>query len=319
MKTLEDIKAMSFEEKMQIQKQLFDFISNNDLENVKNLLKDYPIKESFYEAHFTYHHNNEDYELSLFDPAASLLRAAFACEENNNDFSILDYLFDEYGLSLKDPKYNFAFHDMKHIKEANDKYILMKEVEDDPCIYQNALIYDYILNADNPNSQIIKYLVNRGAKFEVHDEGYSGRTPMHFWARRNNYELLELAIKGGANVDMQTFSKLRKCNNETLLFEAVSEPETYRVTQLLIELGANVNFATPTTPLDDAKGSRNKKLLKDAGAMTSEQIRKKFNLPAYDSSHCEIDGKTDMDLLGKYHDEYSKLLNDAIKKAKESE
>ncbi|ECC0400446.1 ankyrin repeat domain-containing protein, partial [Campylobacter coli] len=186
------------------------------------------------------------------------------------------YLFDEYGLSLKDPKYNFAFHDMKHIKEANEKYILMEEVEDDPCIYQNALIYDYILSADNPNSQIIKYLVNRGAKFEVHDEGYSGRTPMHFWARRNNYELLELAIKGGANVDMQTRLIQESEYNETLLFEAVSEPETYRVTQLLIELGANVNFATPRTPLDDAKGSRNKKLLKDAGAMTSEQIRKKF-------------------------------------------
>ncbi|EAL5138450.1 ankyrin repeat domain-containing protein [Campylobacter coli] len=247
------------------------------------------------------------------------MRAAHACEDNNNDFSILDYLFDEYGLSLKDPKYNFAFHDMKHIKEANDKYILMKEVEDDPCIYQNALIYDYILSADNPNSQIIKYLVNRGAKFEVHDEGYSGRTPMHFWARRNNYQLLELAIKGGANVDMQTRLIQESEYNETLLFEAVEEAETYRVTQLLIELGANVNFATPTTPLDDAKGSRNKKLLKDAGAMTSEQIRKKYNLPAYDDSHCEINGKTDFDLLGKYHDEYSKLLNDAIKKAKESE
>ncbi|EJJ7369974.1 ankyrin repeat domain-containing protein, partial [Campylobacter coli] len=228
-------------------------------------------------------------------------------------------LFDEYGLSLKDPKYNFAFHDMKHIKEANEKYILMEEVEDDPCIYQNALIYDYILSADNPNSQIIKYLVNRGAKFEVHDEGYSGRTPMHFWARRNNYQLLELAIKGGANVDMQTRLIQESEYNETLLFEAVKEAETYRVTQLLIELGANVNFATPRTPLDDAKGSRNKKLLKDAGAMTSEQIRKKFNLPAYDSSHCKIDGKDDMDLLGKYLDECSKLLNDAIKKAKESE
>ncbi|EIG9562689.1 ankyrin repeat domain-containing protein, partial [Campylobacter jejuni] len=281
----------------------------------KDILKDYPVKISCYELHF----KNKDNEYPLFEPMNLILRAAFACEDNNNDFSILDYLFDEYGLSLKDPKYNFYHSDMKYIKEANDKYILMEEVEDDPCIYQNALIYDYILSADNPNSQIIKYLVNRGAKFEVHDEGYSGRTPMHFWARRNNYQLLELAIKGGANVDMQTFSKLRKCNNETLLFEAVSEPETYRVTQLLIELGANVNFATPTTPLDDAKGSRNKKLLKDAGAMTSEQIRKKFNLPAYDSSHCEIDGKTDMDLLGKYHDEYSKLLNDAIKKAKESE
>ncbi|EKQ6196830.1 ankyrin repeat domain-containing protein [Campylobacter coli] len=313
MKTLEDIKAMSYQEKDELEDLVLEIIDNNDLVKLKDILKDYPVKISCYELNI----KDEDGDFPLFDPFNLIIRAAHACEDNNNDFSILDYLFDEYGLSLKDPKYNFAFHDMKYIKEANDKYILMEEVED-TIIYQNALIYDYILSADNPNSQIIQYLVNRGAKFEVHEDDF-GWTPMHFWARRNNYELLELAIKGGANVDMQTFSKLRKCNNETLLFEAVSEPETYRVTQLLIELGANVNFATPTTPLDDAKGSRNKKLLKDAGAMTSEQIRKKFNLPAYDSSHCEIDGKTDMDLLGKYHDEYSKLLNDAIKKAKESE
>ncbi|HDZ4296234.1 TPA: ankyrin repeat domain-containing protein [Campylobacter jejuni] len=315
MKTLEDIKAMSYQEKDELEDLVLEIIDNNDLVKLKDILKDYPVKISCYELHF----KNKDNEYPLFEPMNLILRSAFACEENNNDFSILDYLFDEYGLSLKDPKYNFYHSDMKYIKEANDKYILMKEVEDDPCVYQNALIYDYILSADNPNSQIIKYLVNRGAKFEVHDEGYSGRTPMHFWARRNNYELLELAIKGGANVDMQTLLDPKSEYNETLLFEAVEEAETYRVTQLLIELGANVNFATPTTPLDDAKGSRNKKLLKDAGAMTSEQIRKKFNLPAYDSSHCEIDGKTDFDLLGKYHDEYSKLLNDAIKKAKESE
>ncbi|EOC1793551.1 ankyrin repeat domain-containing protein, partial [Campylobacter jejuni] len=294
MKTLEDIKAMSYQEKDELEDLVLEIIDNNDLVKLKDILKDYPVKISCYELHF----KNKDNEYPLFEPMNLILRAAFACEDNNNDFSILDYLFDEYGLSLKDPKYNFAFHDMKHIKEANEKYILMEEVEDDPCIYQNALIYDYILSADNPNSQIIKYLVNRGAKFEVHDED-TNWTPMHFWARRNNYELLELAIKGGANVDMQTFSKLRKYS-KTLLFEAVKEAETYRVTQLLIELGANVNFATPRTPLDNAKGSRNKKLLKDAGAMTSEQIRKKFNLPAYDDSHCEIDGKTDFDLLGKY-------------------
>ncbi|HEG2657455.1 TPA: ankyrin repeat domain-containing protein [Campylobacter coli] len=315
MKTLEDIKAMSYQEKDELEDLVLEIIDNNDLVKLKDILKDYPVKISCYELHF----KNKDNEYPLFEPMNLILRAAFACEDNNNDFSILDYLFDEYGLSLKDPKYNFYHSDMKYIKEANDKYILMEEVEDDPCIYQNALIYDYILSADNPNSQIIKYLVNRGAKFEVHDEGYSGRTPMHFWARRNNYELLELAIKGGANVDMQTRLIQESEYNETLLFEAVKEAETYRVTQLLIELGANVNFATPRTPLDDAKGSRNKKLLKDAGAMTSEQIRKKFNLPAYDSSHCKIDGKDDMDLLGKYLDECSKLLNDAIKKAKESE
>ncbi|EDK9191515.1 ankyrin repeat domain-containing protein [Campylobacter jejuni] len=315
MKTLEDIKAMSYQEKDELEDLVLEIIDNNDLVKLKDILKDYPVKISCYELNI----KDEDGDFPLFDPFNLIIRAAHACEDNNNDFSILDYLFDEYGLSLKDPKYNFVLIDMKHIKEANEKYILIKKAKESNIICRNALIYYYILNADNPNSQIIKYLVNRGAKFEVHDEGAYGWTPMHFWARRNNYELLELAIKGGANVDMQTFSKLRKCNNETLLFEAVSEPETYRVTQLLIELGANVNFATPRTPLDDAKGSRNKKLLKDAGAMTSEQIRKKFNLPAYDSSHCEIDGKTDFDLLGKYHDEYSKLLNDAIKKAKESE
>ncbi|EOF4165547.1 ankyrin repeat domain-containing protein [Campylobacter jejuni] len=312
MKTLEDIKAMSYQEKDELEDLVLEIIDNNDLVKLKDILKDYPVKISCYELNI----KDEDGDFPLFDPFNLIIRAAHACEDNNNDFSILDYLFDEYGLSLKDPKYNFAFHDMKYIKEANDKYILMEEVED-TIIYQNALIYDYILSADNPNSQIIKYLVNRGAKFEVHDED-TNWTPMHFWARRNNYELLELAIKGGANVDMQTFSKLRKYS-KTLLFEAVKEAETYRVTQLLIELGANVNFATPRTPLDNAKGSRNKKLLKDAGAMTSEQIRKKFNLPAYDDSHCEIDGKTDFDLLGKYRDECSKLLNDAIKKAKESE
>ncbi|EHZ2027300.1 ankyrin repeat domain-containing protein [Campylobacter coli] len=314
MKTLEDIKAMSYQEKDELEDLVLEIIDNNDLVKLKDILKDYPVKISCYELHF----KNKDNEYPLFEPMNLILRAAHACEDNNNDFSILDYLFDEYGLSLKDPKYNFAFHDMKHIKEANEKYILMKEVEDDPCIYQNALIYDYILSADNPNSQIIKYLVNRGAKFEVYNED-TNWTPMHFWVMQNNYELLELAIKGGANVDMQTRLIQESEYNETLLFEAVKEAETYRVTQLLIELGANVNFATPRTPLDDAKGSRNKKLLKDAGAMTSEQIRKKFNLPAYDSSHCKIDGKDDMDLLGKYLDECSKLLNDAIKKAKESE
>ncbi|EHQ5343780.1 ankyrin repeat domain-containing protein [Campylobacter jejuni] len=304
MKTLEDIKAMSYQEKDELEDLVLEIIDNNDLVKLKDILKDYPVKISCYELNI----KDEDGDFPLFDPFNLIIRAAHACEENNNDFSILDYLFDEYGLSLKDPKYNFAFHDMKYIKEANDKYILMEEVED-TIIYQNALIYDYILNADNPNSQIIKYLVNRGAKFEVHDEGYSGRTPMHFWARRNNYQLLELAIKGGANVDMQTLLDPKSEYNETLLFEAVSEPETYRVTQLLIELGANVNFITPTSPLDNAKGSRNKKLLKDAGAMTSAQLDKKYNI-YWDSEECEKDES--------YMEKYCKLLNDAIKKAKEN-
>ncbi|EHE3488470.1 ankyrin repeat domain-containing protein [Campylobacter jejuni] len=304
MKTLEDIKAMSYQEKDELEDLVLEIIDNNDLVKLKDILKDYPVKISCYELNI----KDEDGDFPLFDPFNLIIRAAHACEENNNDFSILDYLFDEYGLSLKDPKYNFAFHDMKYIKEASEKYILMEEVEDDPCIYQNALIYDYILSADNPNSQIIKYLVNRGAKFEVYNED-TNWTPMHFWVMQNNYQLLELAIKGGANVDMQTRLIQESEYNETLLFEAVSEPETYRVTQLLIELGANVNFITPTSPLDNAKGSRNKKLLKDAGAMTSAQLDKKYNI-YWDSEECEKDES--------YMEKYCKLLNDAIKKAKEN-
>ncbi|MEE08510.1 ankyrin repeat domain-containing protein [Campylobacter jejuni] len=306
MKTLEDIKAMSYQEKDELEDLVLEIIDNNDLVKLKDILKDYPVKISCYELNI----KDEDGDFPLFDPFNLIIRAAHACEENNNDFSILDYLFDEYGLSLKDPKYNFAFPDMKHIKEANEKYILIKKAKESNIICRNALIYAYILNTKNPNSQIIKYLVNRGAKFEVHDEGAYGWTPMHFWARRNNYELLELAIKGGANVDMQTRLIQESEYNETLLFEAVSEPETYRVTQLLIELGANVNFITPTSPLDNAKGSRNKKLLKDAGAMTSAQLDKKYNI-YWDSEECEKDES--------YMEKYCKLLNDAIKKAKESE
>ncbi|ECR3144023.1 ankyrin repeat domain-containing protein, partial [Campylobacter coli] len=186
MKTLEDIKAMSYKQKDELEDLVLEIIDNNDLVKLKDILKDYPVKISCYELNI----KNKDNEYPLFEPMNLILRAAHACEDNNNDFSILDYLFDEYGLSLKDPKYNFAFHDMKHIKEANEKYILMKKVEGNSIIYQKALIYDYILNADNPNSQIIKYLVNRGAKFEVHKDGF-GWTPMHFWVMQNNYELLE--------------------------------------------------------------------------------------------------------------------------------
>lgn len=233
------------------------------------------------------------------------MRAARTCGANNNDFSILDYLFDEYGLSLKDPKYNFRFADMKYIKEANDKYIVVRYMEDNPSIYKEALIYRYILKVRNPNPQIIQYLANHGAKFEAYRED-TGWSPIHFWASNNDYKFLELAIKGGANVDMEEyeFESIYKYQ-DTPLFEAVKESGNYRTVQLLIELGANVNFVPYlTTPLDQAEGARNRKLLKAAGVMTSDQLEKKFNIFYKD-----------------YEDrnEYCDLLNEAIRKDKEKE
>ncbi|RDU61263.1 ankyrin repeat domain-containing protein [Helicobacter sp. MIT 14-3879] len=324
MKTREEIKALSFAERVEIENEVLELIKNNDLEGVKNFLKDYTCEISCYEVCFKDEKGEdprrfEEEELGgdypLLEPFYFILEAAYSCGEHNNNFSILDYLFNEYGLSLKDPKYNFSHRNIKYIKEINEKYILLEPEEEEYYVYDEALIYKYLEDADNPNPEIVKYLVNKGARFDVYQKRYYTETPLHFWARWNEYRLLEVAIKGGANVDMPI---LRGEYSDTLLFAAVSESENYRTTQLLIDLGANVNYAMPSTPLDVAKGTRNKKLLKEAGAMTSEQIERKFKLPKYDSSHCKVDGKNDYDLLGKYHDEYSKLLNDAIKGAKEN-
>ncbi|TLD79757.1 ankyrin repeat domain-containing protein [Helicobacter sp. MIT 11-5569] len=240
------------------------------------------------------------------------MRAAYSCEEHDNDFSILDYLFNEYGLSLKDPKYNFFHSDMKYIKEINEKYILLEKGKLE--IYRETLIYQYIAKANNPNPEIVKYLVDKGARFDIYEGELENfpKTPLHFWAWDNNNYLseLEVAIKGGANVDMPTLTRNEYAFKETLLFHAIREPANYRTTQLLIELGANVNYANPNTPLDKAKGTRNKKLLKEAGAMTRAQIEKKFKIPPY---YFEKG-----DDIEKECGKHAKLLNDAIKGAKEN-
>ncbi|EAH8032332.1 ankyrin repeat domain-containing protein, partial [Campylobacter jejuni] len=42
MKTLEDIKAMSYQEKDELEDLVLEIIDNNDLVKLKDILKDYP-------------------------------------------------------------------------------------------------------------------------------------------------------------------------------------------------------------------------------------------------------------------------------------
>lgn len=137
---------------------------------------------------------------------------------------------------------------------------------------------------------------------------------MHWWAISNNYKALKIAItKAGANVDVLDGS------GKTPLFHSAGESPAYKATQILIEFGANVNaYVIIGTPLDDAQGARNKKLLKDAGVMTLAQIKKKFKLP--NRERIEEAAKEDSEyyeLLSKSLEEYSKLVNDALKKQKD--
>ncbi|EAI0086249.1 ankyrin repeat domain-containing protein, partial [Campylobacter jejuni] len=46
MKTLEDIKAMSYQEKDELEDLVLEIIDNNDLVKLKDILKDYPVKIS---------------------------------------------------------------------------------------------------------------------------------------------------------------------------------------------------------------------------------------------------------------------------------
>lgn len=323
MTTLKDIRAMSLEDANKLNFEVLEAIEDNNLSRLKEILKKYPAHIFCYEPIF----KNEKYP--LFEPLNLILGAAYTCEANDNDFAILDYLFDEYGLSLKDPKYNVSHSNMKHIKELNDRYILIKEIEDKK-LASNALIYAYLLESQKPKSKIVRYLVARGARFEIYNhkgEGWIDETPLHEWARGSSPHLLKVAIKGGANVDMQRLGTRGNGTqyNDTLLTNSVrqlvwrmpSGRDDVRVTKLLIKLGANVNWATPYTPLDEAQGARTKKILKDAGAMTSAQICEKFNLPQYDDSHCRINGKVDGKLLNKYLDERARLINEALQKARE--
>ncbi|EAK1696457.1 ankyrin repeat domain-containing protein, partial [Campylobacter jejuni] len=43
MKTLKDIKAMSYQEKDELEDLVLEIIDNNDLVKLKDILKDYPV------------------------------------------------------------------------------------------------------------------------------------------------------------------------------------------------------------------------------------------------------------------------------------
>ena len=234
MKTLEEIKAMNMEQRNALQEELFALVLTNDIERVKAFLQEYPLQESFYEANI----KDGTYKLFLFQVEYVLAEAAMAYEKYK-DPAMIEFL-QEWGLKID-----------YHTKRG-----------------ENTLT-DYIEQNGGEDENVIKYLVDKGLTCEKRDErkDHSGWTPMHWWAMNNDYKSIEIAVtKAGANVDvLDKFGK-------TPLFHSVKESSAYKATQMLIELGANVNYYDGAfTPLDKAQGARNKKLLKDAGAKSADR------------------------------------------------
>ena len=82
MKTLEDLKAMSQEQKEKLESKLFSVVRNNNLDSVSEFFKVYPVKETFYEKCF-------EYNKSFLDPVELLDCAGNSSSKN---FAMLELL-----------------------------------------------------------------------------------------------------------------------------------------------------------------------------------------------------------------------------------
>lgn len=239
MKTSAKLKGLNYNDAMKLNQYFNELISKNKLNEMKHFLRDYPPNESFYEETIT---NNRGRGCTLFDHVYTLTWAA-QMYEKSKDPSIIHHLFD-YGL-----KANYTKPKCPHI---------------------NALL-DYI-EEGGTNIDIIKLFVSKGERFDVYDR--NGWSMLHFWAYNQQAKKLEVAIKGGANINILTISTENDPHSgETpLMFAAKSDKRPVSVaTKILVELGADVNAVAMLdgkriTALDLAYDDRNQKILQDAGA-----------------------------------------------------
>ena len=241
--TREEIKAMSMLQQIRTNAALMGCIETNDIEQVKEFLQEYPLQESFYENHF----KGDNERFPLFSVVDALARAAIVYEKYKSP-AMLEFL-QEYGLKID---YNTNHNGDSH---------------------GNALVR--YIDLGGKDEVVIKYLLDKGLTCDVvGDEERAGRTPIHNWAAYDSWgtEKLRVAItKAGANVDV------KDSLGYTPLFKAVYFNCNCEVAQTLIELGANVNYyCRGSTPLDEARTTEVKKILRAAGAKSasSEKIKK---------------------------------------------
>lgn len=262
MKTLEELKAIFRESGDDIRDKFWELIKSNNLEAVKEFLKDYPIPEIFLEKWFQNRWTRE-VKLEPFFPSPFVLAYAGLAYDKDKSFAMIEY-FESLGL------------------KADDQYNQW-----------NALSGYIYWGGKNP--KVIEYFLGKGATFETYTE--YGDTPLHNFAMFGMPKALEVALKAGANIEMKSI----KTDNElrigwrnidaTPLYEAVTD-EDNRVascTGILLKYGAEVNavhyhlkkdgtwFAVRSI-LDVAYGGKNKKLLKEAGAKTWKQLVKEYNI-----------------------------------------
>lgn len=264
MKTREEMEAMYNKKGPDLTEDLCDLVESNDIEGVKNFLKDYPVPEVFFAKWFDFWEKGNNIH-SFLNPAVVLGAAGIAYDKSGS-FAMMEYL-ESLGLQAD---YQYLSH--------------------------NALTSYISQGGKNPKT--IEYFKSKGATFEIYNQ--FGATPLHRWARDNDEaEALETALKAGANPNIKRGKRSDgevdwNSIDSTPLYEATrydeGEPQG-ACAKVLLKYGAEVNavcyyldektgaWAKIRSVLDgDLEGCQCPELLMKAGAKTWRQLVKRYNI-----------------------------------------
>ncbi|MBK1971116.1 hypothetical protein JG676_03290 [Campylobacter sp. 2018MI35] len=252
----ERISALSDKEIDDLRDELCDLVFANDFEKTVNFLKDYPIKQSFYELLC----EEEGIKTPLFFCDNTLANAAAGSIEQGKDTKLLDYLIDICGINP-----NFKF---EHTK---DNY--------------NALTF--YMDQIGLDEKVIKYFIQKGATFNVFN--HLGDSILHDWAIRGEIDEIKLALKYGANLEIQSqiyqkFNEKSKEYEEEFYFAGSTplmsivesnDEQNYNTIKVLLELGANPNhvrWPRLTSIIEVCQISKVKKILLEFGAKSQKKM-----------------------------------------------
>lgn len=294
----EKISALSSKEIDNLRDELCDLVFANDFEKTVNFLKDYPIKQSFYELLC----EEEGIKTPLFSCDNILANAAAGSIEQGKDTRLLDYLIDICGINP-----NFKF---EHIK---DNY--------------NALTF--YMDQVGLDERVIKYFITKGATFNVFN--HLGDSILHNWARRGEIDEIKLALKYGTNLEIQSqiYQKFNEKSKEweeefyfagsTPLMDVVEsdDEQNYNTVKALLELGANPNhvrWPRLICIMEVCQISKIKKILLEFGAKSLKKMENEIF--KFQDEYIKNKGIKEDDLEREDMINIAKMINDKFMKSK---
>ncbi|MHC4662005.1 MAG: ankyrin repeat domain-containing protein, partial [Planctomycetota bacterium] len=148
--------------------------------------------------------------------------------------------------------------------------------------------YPLHIAANNSFLDAAGLLLEKGANVDVGDD--FSRTPLHYAARKGNTQMSALLLDKNAYINVLTGPRTsKKCGYGSTPLHMAVKSGNLQVVEFLIKNGAEINvirsssdivivsgmrhhYSDGTTPLDLARTDEIKRLLREHGAMTYEEL-----------------------------------------------